>query len=156
MEVTREPLRSPCPPAGLRRARAPAAEVAAAGEGRAPRALRLGALGWWGVPGRGWKLLLTSGVGSCGDGEPRGRRPSQVSAGDCAPLPAAGVCTRRKRRGRSRKVLTLAPGRWAACSPSTVALAPAAVGRAWEGRRVRFAERQSGPARRCLLKKRQG
>lgn len=51
VEVTREPLRSPRPPAGLRRARAPAAEVAAAGEGRAPRARGSGLWGGGGCLG---------------------------------------------------------------------------------------------------------
>lgn len=48
------------------------------------------------------------------------------------------------------------PGQWAACSLSTAAHALVAPDRAWEGRRVRFARRRSGPARRCRGRKLQG
>lgn len=84
VEVTREPLRSPRPPAGLRRAR-PSCRGRCGRRGQSPARAEARGRGVVGCLGEVGNFLLTSGVGSCGDGEPRGRRPRQVSAGDCAP-----------------------------------------------------------------------
>lgn len=64
-------------------------------------------------------------------------------------LKLACVCIRGKIKCRSRRLLTLAPGRWAASNLRTAAYAPAAPGRDCEGRRVLSAGRRSGQARRC-------